>query len=346
MKKYLFFAGLACVAFGFVGCGSDDDGGSSKTPITLTEGSTAEESVFVTLTDGGKEEFLSYVEEEEKEGKDAKDVLTTLIPREVDASSDGRVMVRLNDEVVTDEGKGTSMSFSELASREMQVKTRAYEPQSKMDFEYLYGSYTYADGTYTIPNYGTMKLGSSMSTFNIMGKKEFKILTKYVQKLAKAGNNTTYLCRTWGVKKVNVEATVPNSKTTIGKEWTGSNLSTIVTDLVKQGLDMSASDLMAFEKLGSIDFITFGHNNRISIVFSGTGKGVYAGTWSWTDLGKGKLTYQFDDNRGNKIIPNKANDVKVNFDENVYTLDINTSYNYNGGTYKVHAIFTLTPKKN
>ena len=47
MKKYLFFAGLACVAFGFVGCGSDDDGGSSKTPITLTEGSTAEESVFV-----------------------------------------------------------------------------------------------------------------------------------------------------------------------------------------------------------------------------------------------------------------------------------------------------------
>lgn len=42
MKKYLFFAGLACVAFGFVGCGSDDDGGSSKTPITLTEGSTAE----------------------------------------------------------------------------------------------------------------------------------------------------------------------------------------------------------------------------------------------------------------------------------------------------------------
>ena len=71
MKKYLFFAGLACVAFGFVGCGSDDDGGSSKTPITLTEGSTAEESVFVTLTDGGKEEFLSYVEEEEKEGKDA-----------------------------------------------------------------------------------------------------------------------------------------------------------------------------------------------------------------------------------------------------------------------------------
>ena len=202
MKKYLFFAGLACVAFGFVGCGSDDDGGSSKTPITLTEGSTAEESVFVTLTDGGKEEFLSYVEEEEKEGKDAKDVLTTLIPREVDASSDGRVMVRLNDEVVTDEGKGTSMSFSELASREMQVKTRAYEPQSKMDFEYLYGPYTYEKGTYTIPNYGTMKLGSSMSTFNIMGKKEFKILTKYVQKLAKAGNNTTYLCRTWGVKKV------------------------------------------------------------------------------------------------------------------------------------------------
>ena len=321
MKKYLFFAGLACVAFGFVGCGSDDDGGSSKTPITLTEGSTAEESVFVTLTDGGKEEFLSYVEEEEKEGKDAKDVLTTLIPREVDASSDGRVMVRLNDEVVTDEGKGTSMSFSELASREMQVKTRAYEPQSKKDFEYLYGPYTYENGTYTIPNYGTMKLGSSMSTFNIMGKKEFKILTKYVQKLAKAGNNTTYLCRTWGVKKVNVEATVPNSKAT-------------------------TSDLMAFEKLGSIDFITFGHNNRISIVFSGTGKAVYAGNWSWTDLGKGKLTYKFDDNRGNKIIPNKANDVKVNFEENVYTLDINTSYNYNGGTYKVHAIFTLTPKKN
>ena len=64
MKKYLFFAGLACVAFGFVGCGSDDDGGSSKTPITLTEGSTAEESVFVTLTDGGKEEFLSYDDEE------------------------------------------------------------------------------------------------------------------------------------------------------------------------------------------------------------------------------------------------------------------------------------------
>ena len=315
MKKYLFFAGLACVAFGFVGCGSDDDGGSSKTPITLTEGSTAEESVFVTLTDGGKEEFLSYVEEEEKEGKDAKDVLTTLIPREVDASSDGRVMVRLNDEVVTDEGKGTSMSFSELASREMQVKTRAYEPQSKKDFEYLYGPYTYENGTYTIPNYGTIKLGSSMSTFNIKGKKEFKILTKYVQKLA-------------------------------GKEWNGSNLSTIVTDLVKQGLDMSASDLMAFEKLGSIDFITFGHNNRISIVFSGTGKGVYAGTWSWTDLGKGKLTYQFDDNRGNKIIPNKASDVKVNFEENIYTLDINTSYNYNGGTYKVHAIFTLTPKKN
>ena len=42
----------------------------------------------------------------------------------------------------------------------------------------------------------------------------------------------------------------------------------------------------------------------------------------------------------------KKHDVKVNFEENVYTLDINTSYNYNGGTYKVHAIFTLTPKKN
>lgn len=344
MKKYLFFAGLACVAFGFVGCGSDDDGGSAKTPITLTEGSTAEESVFVTLTDGGKEEFLSYVEEEEKEGKGAKDVLTILIPREVDASSDGRVMVRLNDEVVTDEGKGTGMSFTELADREMQVKTRAYEPQNKLDVQYLYGPYSYANGIYTIPNYGTMKLGSSMTTFNIKGK-EFKILTKYVQNAATAGNNTSYLCRSWGVKKVNVEATIPNSKATIGKEWNSSNLYTIVNDLVKQGLDMSASDLMAFEKLGSIDYITFGHNNRISIVFSGTGKGVYVGTWSWTDLGKGKLTYQFDDNQGNKIIPNKATDVKVNFDENVYTLDINTSYNYNGGTYKVHAIFTLTPKK-
>ncbi len=332
MKKYLFFASVAALSLSFVACGGDDnDGGgsSSKQTITLNEAPYAKDAAYMELTDAGEQLILDLIEDDEESNQ------LNALPAAIDFTANGDAFICLAEGVYSEEGKGVYVELS--ATKTLASLLGSYQ-KGDVPFQYIKTTYSHSGDTYVIANYGSVKTAAGNRVSIELTGSGFK--DNFSGSLTIGGaashNNTTYLCRKWGIANIEVKAS--NGEETFSAS---STLYNIVTQIIKKGLlDMNGSDMTDYDQFGRFLNLYFSQNERVVVLY-GSNK-IYTGEWFWDNASKGTFKYDLDHSfMGNVLFPNASTSCKAEFSASTCTFTLTSKYTYNKKTYSLDVAFTL-----
>lgn len=361
MKKSLLFIAAVALAgnFMFTSCGSDDDNkGSKNNTPNMSESDLAEYSVgFQASKDGKPEDMMKNALQ------DIDANLVSHTPSAADFGSDGYGMVQLFSEVVSADGEDvcydiddTKLKMSDVATagpRKISPEDAYEELKHSLPYEYIRFPYSYDSDkkTYTIANFATFKFNDVYNdamyvTFTKYPSNPIEIRgSKFGNRIDRSYDNSKYLCRSWKINKIALEAKKNGKSVVAGQEFTTTNLSEIANQIQdKYDVTISSEDRATLKDLGSLRYFTFSHNGRLTFYFT---KKIYTGTWSWKNAKSGTIKYEFDKSNMKNAFIDGSGEAKVKFDAKTNELDITGNYvnKSDNAKYTFNSIFNLSPVK-
>lgn len=193
---------------------------------------------------------------------------------------------------------------------------------------YLYGSYTYENGVYTLSGdfQGTIKIEGNNITVNqeVIVAQEVKCSDENIS------DEYKQLCRAWEVKITRASATLSDTK--IDLDWNGCDLNKILEDVAEK--INHTMELGEGYVLESVSFSQFG-----KMVFQFKNGECFVANWAWGKEG-GEISYEWlEEYMGTEILINAK--ASVEFSGEGVILNFSTTV----GNYNCNITFGLVEKK-
>ena len=214
---------------------------------------------------------------------------------------------------------------------------------------YLVKEYTYKDGTYNIPTFGSISVSKSGSTISVTVAPEDGETKTYTAKEVSAfatDDLSKSICRTWTIVRTQfryVEYKEDRTqKPAIGTQFTGSNLKEMAAWLYADPRNIDIRQELGEKE--SIESVTFDPYGTFIIKFKNQD---YVGTWRW-DKPAGTFTYEWNDEilMNNTVFENGTATITVDKGTGISVLSLtgNIEQNSSGTLYEVSLKLTMQPK--
>jgi len=298
MKKYFFLMALLAIApLSLISCGDDDEADSG--------GSTPAVTLPVPTNKNDAAKFTV-----------------------------SNASAKVNGRLVTI----TGVEFTESGNYIMTYRETAATRDGSFNLGYYMGTYLLSgDSEYTLSDFGEIVIkGKSGNEYVLLirpaSEDEFETPATKWNDIA-SGTETDYLCREWTVINTRIMGTVNNNgkQVKLGRDFPGKcDLNQLIDYAIENGANITDH----IDDNSIIQGINFTQAGTYCIRFNRSTYDV--GTWRWSDMSKGTLTYTWDDPKamGN---PLESGYAQVAFANNQCKLTLKTTIS----EFDIQVIYTL-----